>query len=110
MVQAKSELFEQDLIDKAKLFKVLSHPARLFILQYLAESQTCITTDLSNELPLGRTTINQHLAELKDAGLIQGEISGVNRKYCLNPSNIKQLQVLLSEFMNYLNQQNIECK
>ncbi|HDR52790.1 MAG TPA: ArsR family transcriptional regulator, partial [Mariniphaga anaerophila] len=61
MVQSKTELFDKELAEMAVLFKALAHPARLRILQFLAETQTCITGDISDELPLGRTTVNQHL-------------------------------------------------
>ena len=65
MVQSKTELFDKELAGMAEFFKALAHPARLRILQFLAESKTCITGDISDELPLGRTTVNQHLKELK---------------------------------------------
>ncbi|RPJ71312.1 MAG: ArsR family transcriptional regulator, partial [Alphaproteobacteria bacterium] len=70
MAFAKTDLFETELQECAELFKSLAHPARLAILKYLAETKTCITGDISDELPLGRTTVNQHLAELKSVGLI----------------------------------------
>ena len=50
-----------------------------------------MTGDITRELPLGRTTVNQHLSELKDAGLIKGEITGSRVKYCLNTSKIEEL-------------------
>ncbi len=71
MVVSKTELFDQSLQEKANLFKALSHPARLQILQFLAKSKNCISGDISEELPLSRTTVNQHLTELKEAGLIK---------------------------------------
>jgi DNA-binding transcriptional ArsR family regulator len=74
MAFAKNDLFDAELQQCAELFKALAHPARLAILQYLYEAKTCITGDISEELPLGRTTVNQHLAELKAVGLIQGHI------------------------------------
>jgi DNA-binding transcriptional ArsR family regulator len=99
MVQSKTELFDPALAEKAGLFKVLAHPARLRILQFLAETQTCITGDISDELPLGRTTVNQHLKELKDAGLIQGHIEGAKTKYCLEPQKLMELKTLLTGFL-----------
>jgi len=99
MVQSKTELFDKDLAEMAVLFKALAHPARLRILQFLAETPTCITGDISDELPLSRTTVNQHLKELKDAGLIQGHIDGVKTKYCLHPQKIKELKTLLTGFL-----------
>ena len=99
MVQSKTELFDKELAEMAFFFKALGHPARLQILQFLAETQTCITGDISDELPLGRTTVNQHLKELKDTGLIQGHIEGVKTKYCLKPEKLKEVKALLVGFL-----------
>lgn len=96
---AKLELFEQELIDGAKLFKALGHPARLAILRYLAETKSCISGDISEELPLSRTTVNQHLKELKDLELIRGEIDGVKTNYCLNNKNLRKLKETLESFL-----------
>ena len=99
MVQSKTELFEQQLTDKASLFKALGHPARLQILKYLAETRICITGDISEELPLSRTTVNQHLSELKKAGLIRGTVEGVKTNYCLNPKKVEELYDLAHNFL-----------
>jgi ArsR family transcriptional regulator, arsenate/arsenite/antimonite-responsive transcriptional repressor len=98
MVYAKTQLFEEELQNSAELFKALAHPARLAILKYLAGTKTCITGDFADELPLSRTTVNQHLKELKDAGLIVGTIEGVKTCYCLNHLKIKELQCLIDVF------------
>ena len=90
--------FTDEQKQRARLFKAMSHPARLAILEYLAEIKTCITGDIADELPLGRTTVNQHLKELKDAGLIQGTVEGVRTNYCLNPSAIEELRNEFNEF------------
>ncbi len=100
MVTAKTVLFDESLQEKANLFKALSHPARLQILQFLAVTKTCISGDISEELPLSRTTVNQHLSELKDAGLIKGHVEGVKMKYCLDGEKVKEMNVLLSGFLN----------
>lgn len=110
MVQSKTELFDQALTEKAALFKALAHPARLRILEFLAEIQSCITGDISGELPLGRTTVNQHLKELKDAGLIQGHIEGAKTKYCLNPEKMEELKISLQTFLESLNIKNYKCE
>ena len=102
MTKSKGILFDKNLQHLAGMYKVLAHPARLAILKYLAESKTCITGDISEQLPLARTTINQHLAELKAAGLIKGEICGVKMKYCLNTKMIRTLKINSLEFMNDL--------
>ena len=109
MVQSKTELFDKELAEKAMLFKALAHPARLQILQFLSETQSCITGDISDELPLGRTTVNQHLKELKDSGLIQGHIEGVKTKYCLNLEKVQELQNSLQTFLNSINIENYKC-
>ncbi len=98
MAFAKTDLFDSKLTSAAVLFKALAHPARLAILKYLAETKVCITGDISDELPLSRTTVNQHLTELKNAGLIQGHVDGVKVNYCLNPAKIKDLVHLANDF------------
>ena len=102
MTQAKVELFNQDLQIASSYFKALSHPARLAILNYLADIKTCISGDISNELPLSRTTVNQHLKELKEIGLIKGEISGVKTKYCLDKDKIAELKTITNSFLGSL--------
>jgi len=111
MVQSKTELFDKKLAEMAVIFKTLAHPARLRILQFLAETQTCITGDISDELPLGRTTVNQHLKELKGAGLIQGHIDGAKTKYCLNPEKLKEVKALLVGFLDEIElAENFVCE
>lgn len=96
----KQSNFDVALKQRAKLFKALAHPARLAILQYLAEIQTCITGDIADEIPLGRTTVNQHLKELKNAGLIKGTVDGVRTNYCLNAKAIQGLKHELNDFLS----------
>ena len=110
MVQSKVELFDEKLVGNASFFKALAHPARLQILQFLAGTRSCITGDISDELPLGRTTVNQHLKELKETGLITGHIEGVKTKYCLNTENISKLRSKLLQFLDELDTQNYKCE
>ena len=98
MAYAKTDLFDPKLNTAAVLFKALSHPARLAILQYLAETKVCITGDISDELPLSRTTVNQHLTELKKAELIQGTVDGAKVNYCLNPNKINEMIDVVTAF------------
>lgn len=79
----KAENFDESLQDLSNFARILSHPARLAILKYLAETKTCISGDISNQLPLSRTTVSQHLKELRDAGIIRGEIEGLKINYCI---------------------------
>jgi ArsR family transcriptional regulator, arsenate/arsenite/antimonite-responsive transcriptional repressor len=100
MAYSKTELFSIELQGCAELFKALAHPARLAILKYLAETKACITGDLADELPLGRTTVNQHLKELKDVGLIIGTTEGVKTCYCLNYIKVKELKKMVELIIN----------
>ena len=99
MAANKIELFEKELQVRASLFKALGHPARLAILKYLADIKTCICGDISDELPLSRTTVNQHLKELKKVGLISGTVAGVKTNYCINPQRVEWLEKTLSSFV-----------
>lgn len=111
MVTAKTELFDEALQIRASLFKALAHPARLQILQFLAETKTCISGDISDELPLSRTTVNQHLKELKDAGLIRGHVEGVKMNYCLDYQKVNEMKNLLSSFLDEFQiQDNFSCE
>ena len=100
MVVSKTELFNEVLQERAILFKALAHPARLQILQFLAETKTCISGDISEELPLSRTTVNQHLKELKDAGLIRGNVEGAKTNYCLDYGKVIEMKEILTSFLN----------
>jgi DNA-binding transcriptional ArsR family regulator len=107
---AKTELFDRDLQETAAIAKVLSHPARLAILRYLVNCDTCISGDISNEIPLSRTTVSQHLQELKNAGLIHGEIDGLKVNYCLCNDGILNIKKLIDSFMNEIsNGQKYQC-
>jgi len=100
MVISKTILFDSELQERANLFKALSHPARLQILQFLAQSKTCITGDISDHFPLGRTTVNQHLKELKEAGLISGHMKGAKIVYCLDYEKVKKMEIILTGLLN----------
>ena len=111
MAYSKTELFSTEFQKRSELFKALGHPARLAILKYLADTKTCITGDIADELPLSRTTVNQHLKELKDAGLITGTTEGVKTCYCLNLEKIRELKEMSDTFLNEINiQVDFDCK
>lgn len=82
----------------ARYAKAMGHPARIAILEFLAKQESCYFGDLHEELPIAKATVSQHLKELKDAGLIQGEIEAPKVKYCINRENWKQAKSLFSEF------------
>jgi len=110
MVQSKCGLFDNEFKVDAAYFKALSHPARLQILKFLSDSNTCISGDISDQLPLARTTVNQHIKELKAAGLIIGHIDGVTTKYCLNIEKIEVLKHSACRFLDSLNTENCKCE
>lgn len=84
----------------AKYAKALGHPARVAILKLLAKKQTCVCGDIVDELPLSQSTVSQHLKELKDAGLIKGEIEGVRVCYCINEKEWKAAQAWLNQLFD----------
>ena len=82
----------------AKFAKALAHPTRIEILKLLDSKSCCFTGDLVDIFPLAQSTISQHLKELKNAGLIQGEVNPPKIKYCINQENREKAKVLFSEF------------
>ena len=86
----------------AKYAKALAHPARVAILQLLIKKQSCICGDIVDELPLSQSTVSQHLKELKEAGLIKGDIDGVKICYCIDEKEWENAkQYLDSLFKSY---------
>lgn len=84
----------------AKYAKALAHPARVAILKLLAGRQTCVCGDIVDELPLSQSTVSQHLRELKDAGLIKGEIEGAKVCYCIDEKEWKAAQVWINKLFD----------
>lgn len=85
----------------ARLAKALSHPVRVYIMEYLSNQSCCYSGDLSEVLPIAKSTLSQHLKELKDAGLIQGEIEAPKIKYCVNSDNWNNAKQLFAIFLNF---------
>lgn len=94
MAVTKATLFDPSQKRTAELMKALGHPARVAIIELLAERETCICGDITEELPLAQSTVSQHLKALKGAGIIKGEIDGVRTCYCLNEEGIKEINEL----------------
>jgi len=99
MGTSKKEKFNSNQNRLADLAKALGHPARIAILQFLATKDVCICGDIVDELPLSQATVSQHLAELKQAGLIKGEIEGPKVCYCINKKAWQEAKQLLAQFM-----------
>ena len=83
----------------ARFAKAMSHPVRIYILQLLSKQSCCYSGDLSEVLPIAKSTLSQHLKELKAAGLIQGEIEQPRIKYCLNKENWEIAQKILKKIL-----------
>lgn len=98
MTYAKISVFTEEQQQLARVAKALAHPARVAIIQLLASKQTCISGDIAAELPLSRTTVSQHLQELKALDLIRGEIEGLTVCYCLNTELWQQVQQQFAAF------------
>jgi predicted transcriptional regulator len=86
-------------IRTARYAKAMGHPVRMYLLDLLSRQNCCYSGDVSEELPIAKSTLSQHLKELKDAGLIQGEIESPRIKYCINQENWKEAQLLFKEFL-----------
>jgi ArsR family transcriptional regulator, arsenate/arsenite/antimonite-responsive transcriptional repressor len=98
MTYAKTTAFTEEQQQLARVAKALAHPARVAIIQLLASKQTCISGDIAAELPLSRTTVSQHLQELKALGLIRGEVEGLTVCYCLDTQLLQQVHQQFTAF------------
>ena len=105
----KSEIFTEKQNRLAKMMKALGHPARIAIIQHLVKAQACICGDLVNELGLAQATISQHLKELKNVGLIQGNIEGTSVCYCIDPKVWAQYKSAFEGFFVTYKNKDICC-
>lgn len=105
----KSEIFTQEQNEIASIAKVLGHPARIAILEYLAKAKTCICGDLVNEIGLAQPTISQHLKELKRMEIIKGTIEGTSICYCLNEDKWAEINLVLKNFLLIFSYEQNKC-
>ncbi|MFB1023074.1 MAG: metalloregulator ArsR/SmtB family transcription factor [Vicingaceae bacterium] len=105
----KSEIFTDQQNKISLLAKAFAHPARVAILQHLFNIDTCVCGDLVNEIGLAQPTISQHLKELKQLGLIQGNIEGTSVCYCINKENWTNMKETLSPFLNQDLSKKVTC-
>lgn len=97
---AKTEEFTIKDNKIAKYAKALAHPARIAILQLLIKKQACICGDIVDELPLSQSTVSQHLKELKEAGLIKGDIEGARVCYCIDTKEWELAQAYINNLFD----------
>jgi len=98
-VKTDTKYFNENQIKVARFAKALGHPVRIYIIELLSKQTCCYSGDMAEELPIAKSTLSQHLKELKDAGLIQGEIEPPKIKYCLNTENWKLAQNLFKKIL-----------
>lgn len=96
----KSEIFTEEQNKLASIAKVLGHPARIAILDYLIRLESCVCGDLVKEIGLAQPTISQHLKELKNAGIIKGTIAGTSVCYCIDIENWESIKTMLITYLN----------
>ena len=102
---SKTDLFDQKQNEIANVAKVLAHPARVAILEYISCQDACICSDLVAETGLAQATISQHLSEIKKIGLLQGNFQGKNLCYCIDKERWEALQQLFQSFFSQIRQQ-----
>lgn len=99
MKKIKEDYFTSQQTDLARYAKALGHPVRIAILQLLNSQSCCFHGDMAEELPIAKSTLSQHLNELKDAGLIQGTITPPTVKYCINRENWLIAKTLMNDLL-----------
>ena len=95
-MRIEEAVITDQLVRLARYAKALAHPVRVYIVELLSRQSCCYSGDLADELPIARSTLSQHLKELKEAGLIQGEINPPRIKYCINRTNWSEARILLN--------------
>lgn len=93
----------------ARFAKAMGHPARVAILDFLKKQNSCFFGDIHEVLPISKATVSQHLKELKDAGLIQGEIETPKVKYCINRENWEIASILFADFLGQCDCKKEDC-
>ena len=103
---SKSFNFDGEQNKLASYAKAFAHPARIAILQYLLQHRTCIVGTLVDVLPLSQSTISQHLKELKQIGLIRGEIEGPSVCYCIDHEVWSDIRDHMNKLFDLLDHSN----
>jgi len=100
MGATKLDIHDPKVTEIATIAKVFAHPARVAILQYISQQNSCICNDIVDEIGLAQATISQHLKVINDAGLLEGNFHGKSICYCLNLQRFQEFQELLNSFFN----------
>jgi ArsR family transcriptional regulator, arsenate/arsenite/antimonite-responsive transcriptional repressor len=94
------QVFTDEQKKAARYAKAMGHPVRMYVLELLSKQSCCYSGDLTDVLPIAKSTLSQHLKELKEAGLIQGEIEAPKIKYCLNRNNWEEAKQLVKKIFD----------
>lgn len=105
----KSEIYTDQQNELATILKAIGHPARLAIIEQLLETNACICGDFSREIGLAQPTISRHLKELKNIGIIQGNVEGSSVCYCINPTRWNEIQQRLVGFFGRFFDEDKKC-
>ncbi len=109
MGATKTDHFTDRQNKLATLTKAIAHPARISIIDYLLKVNACVCGDIVNELPLSQPTVSQHLKELKNAGLIKGNIEGNSICYCIDEKIWNEFQSALNELFDKFSENKKKC-
>jgi ArsR family transcriptional regulator len=109
MGATKTDYFTDRQNQIAGIMKALGHPARVAIIDYLLTVDTCICGDIVNKLPLAQPTVSQHLKELKNAGLVKGNIEGNAVCYCIDEKTFSKFNKLLTNIFDKIQKQKTGC-
>jgi DNA-binding transcriptional ArsR family regulator len=93
----------------AKFAKALSHPARVAIIKLLLQKQSCVCGDIVEDLPIAQSTVSQHLKELKESGLIKGNIDGASICYCIDLDVLQSANSILNQLLSTHNPTPSTC-
>jgi DNA-binding transcriptional ArsR family regulator len=93
----------------ARFAKAMGHPARINILRFLASMDSCFFGDICQELPIAKATVSQHLTELKNAGLIRGEIEPPKVRYCIDQENWEKANEAFRQFFSNIQSKEVCC-
>lgn len=105
----KTDFYTDNQNELAILAKAIGHPARVAIIQHILKVNSCICGDIVNKLPLSQPTVSQHLKELKNAGLIKGNVEGNAICYCINEVGYEKIKNFVQSIDNHLKKKKIEC-
>ena len=109
MGASKTDFYTDNQNELAILTKALGHPARIAIIEYILKVNSCICGDIVNELPLAQPTVSQHLKELKNAGLIKGNVDGNTLCYCISETGFEKIKNFFKNINIYLDQKKTDC-